>query len=130
MVIVIIGILAGVVALNVMNAPDEASATATRAQITNLETALKQYKLRFRSFPTSAQGLNALVAKPTRAPVPKQDYPAGGFLDSETVPLDGWKNPFVYSYDPATRRYEIVSYGADGEVGGDGPSTDISSRDP
>ena len=126
-VVVIISILVGVVAVNVINAPDEAAQVTTRSQIKEVETALKLYKFKCKALPTTAQGLAALVTKPTTPPVP-ENYPSESFLPN--LPLDGWNREFIY-LSPAKdgRAYEIISYGADGEPGGEEADADISSRD-
>lgn len=126
-VVVIISILVGVVALNVMNAPDEAAGTATQAQVRTLESALSMYRNKFGKFPTTRQGLDALVQKPAGV---EGTYPAGGFLGSTSVPQDGWKQDFIYlSPGSDGQPYEVISYGADGEPGGEGANADISSND-
>lgn len=126
-VVVIISILVGVVAVNIMHAPDEAAITATKAQIKNFETSLKMYQTKFRDFPSTAQGLDALINKPAGV---SGNYPAGGYLDSTKLPMDGWKREFIYiSPGKDGQPYEIISYGSDGEPGGEEAATDISSSD-
>jgi len=126
-VVVIISILVGVVAVNIMHAPDEAASTATKAQMKNFETALKMYRNKFNGYPSTAQGLNALIRKPAGV---TGTYPAGGYLDSTTLPQDGWKQDFIYiSPGKDGQPYEIISYGSDGEPGGEEAAADISSSD-
>jgi len=126
-VVVIISILVAVVAVNIMGAPDEAAITATKAQIKNFDTGLKMYRSKFSAYPSTAQGLDALINKPVGV---TGRYPAGGFLDSTKLPMDGWKREFIYiSPGKDGQPYEIISYGSDGEPGGEEAATDISSSD-
>ena len=91
---------------------------AARTQISNFETALEQYRLRNRQYPTTGQGLQALIS-------PHQ------FLGSTTVPKDPWGNEYVYRQPgPNGLAYEIISYGADGQPGGTGLDADVSSAGP
>jgi general secretion pathway protein G len=129
-VIMIISVLATVVVLNLLDAPDQGKKAATAASIKSLEVAVSSYNIA-NGLPTQAQGLNALINAPTIAPIPK-NYPQGGYLSSTELPLDGWKRPFIYltpARDGKTR-YEIISYGADGEPGGEGYDADMSSAQP
>lgn len=126
-VVVIISILVGVVALNLMDAPDEASRAATQSQIRTFETALTMYRNKFQKFPTTSQGLDALVKNPGGL---SGTYPSAGFLSSTEVPQDGWKQDFIYiSPGKDGQPYEIISYGSDGEPGGEEAAADISSND-
>jgi len=126
-VVVIISILVGVVAVNIMHAPDDAAITATKAQIKNFDTSLKMYRSKFSTYPSTAQSLDALINKPAGL---SGSYPAGGFLDSTKLPMDGWKQPFIYiSPGKDGQPYEIISYGSDGEPGGEEAAADISSSD-
>lgn len=128
-VIVIITILAGIVTVNIVQKPGEARVAAARLQIKQLQTALQMYHTAQGRYPTQAQGLDALVNKPAVEPVPAT-YPEHGYLESRTVPLDPWKNDFIYLTPGRNGElYEIMSYGNDGEPGGDGEATDISSSD-
>lgn len=129
-VILIITILSSVVAVQLFREPAKAKIAAAKAQIENFELALDLYKLDAGQFPTDEQGLQALIERPTVAPVP-QNYPDGeGYLKKLRLPLDPWKNEYVYMV-PGSRgeRYEIISYGADGEPGGESENMDISSSD-
>lgn len=117
-VIAIIGVLATVVTASLLSASEEGNVTAATAQIKNFETALMQYRLKNKTFPTTEQGLQALVSGPQR------------FLNSSTVPNDPWGNPYVYRAPGRDGSpYEIISYGADGQPGGTGYNADISSAD-
>lgn len=126
-VIVIITVLATVVAVNLLGAPDDAKAAATRATIQNVKTALEKYHLDQGFFPSQQQGLGALVERASSAPAPKK-WPEGGYLDK--LPADGWNAPLSFLVPGRNgRRYEVFSLGKDGQVGGDGPNADISSSD-
>lgn len=127
-VIVILGILAAIIAPRIIGRTDEAKVTEGRVQIENFETALKLYKLDNGVYPTTEQGLQALVDKPATGVVPK-NWREGGYLEKRKVPPDPWGNTYVY-ISPGTRsEYEIISYGADGVRGGEGFSKDIESWD-
>ena len=129
-VIMIISVLAAVVAVNVLSTPNEGKRAATIANIKSLQTAVASYNVA-NGLPTQQQGLQALVDAPTTPPIPR-NYPTGGYLSTATIPLDGWGNPFVYlipARDGKTA-YEIISYGADGEPGGEAFDADISSAYP
>ena len=128
-VIAIMAILAGVVAVNVMNKPAEAKVTAARAQLQILNTAVQIYRTEQGQIPTLQQGLRALVEKPTTPPVPER-YPVDGYLDGTSVPTDPWRNDYIYLVPSRTgRSFEIISYGSDGEPGGDGDAADLSTSD-
>jgi len=126
-VVMIIGMLAAVVGVQLFNRLEKAKRKACVVQIRQLQSALANYRLDNNRFPTTEQGLQALVEKPTSEPSPK-NYPPGGYLDSKSVPLDPWGNPYVY-YSPGINgeEYTIESYGADGVDGGEGQNADIES---
>jgi len=125
-VIVILGILAGLIVPRIMGRPEEAKRTKARMQIESLETAIKLFKLDNGFYPTTEQGLQSLVEQPETGRIPKR-YKKGGYLEKGTVPKDPWGNDFVY-ISPGTRGdYEVISYGADGTAGGEGTDKDINS---
>ena len=128
-VVLIITILATIVGLNVAREPGKARAAAAKAQIGTFRTALQLYRMNHGQIPTQAQGLSALCVRPTLAPVP-ENYPADGYLETRTVPLDPWGRDFAYLV-PGTRgeAFEVISYGADGQPGGEDDAADISSSD-
>lgn len=128
-VIVIITILGAVVAMNVGGAPDTARVASTRANIHILKTCIARYQLDNGRIPTESQGLAALCVKPTVDPIPTV-FPVGGYLDVPHVPQDGWKHDFIYTVADDGVRYEIRSYGKDGEPGGTDVNADLSSNDP
>lgn len=128
-VVLIVTILASIVGVNLLHKPGEARVSAARMQLQQLKTAVQLYRAEQGRVPTQEQGLEALVNRPTREPVPST-YPEGGYLDSREVPLDPWKNQYLYLV-PGRRNepFEIISYGSDGEPGGSGEAADLSSSD-
>jgi general secretion pathway protein G len=91
-----------------------------------LDDAITQFKLDTGRFPTEEEGLKVLVEQPADV----TNYPEGGYLKTSTVPKDAWGNDFVYHLNPESGGpFEIISYGADGEPGGEGYNADLSSRD-
>ncbi len=126
-VLVIISLLASIIGPKLFGRTDEARRTAATAQIRNIESALALYERDNGTFPTTEQGLQALVEKPAIEPVPK-NWHEGGYVDKNKVPLDPWHNPYVYiSPGVHNKEYDIKSYGADGEEGGEGKYADIES---
>ncbi|KAB0667417.1 type II secretion system protein GspG [Oryzomonas japonica] len=127
-VIVILALLAALVGPKIMGRTDDAKIQTTKTQIRNLESALKLYKLDNGAYPSTEQGLNSLVTKPTVGVIPK-NFKEGGYLESKNVPKDGWGNDFLYVSPGEHGDYDLYSYGADGAKGGDGKNADISSWD-
>ena len=125
-VIVILGILAGLIVPRIMTRPEDAKRVKARLQIESMETALKLYKLDSGSYPTTEQGLQALVDEPTSGNLPKK-WKKGGYLEKGTVPMDPWGNEFVYLSPGLNGDYDIISYGADGMPGGEEYNKDINS---
>ncbi len=126
-VIAIISLLAGVVLLNIAPQLGMGKQAAAKAQIQVFASAVDTYHMANGRYPTQAQGLDALVRKPTQEPVP-ENYPESGYLNGRTIPLDPWKHPYIY-LTPGRQNepFEILSYGGDGEPGGDGANADLSS---
>lgn len=125
--VVIITILAGVVGVQLADAPHEARVAAAQAQISNFKLALNRYRMDNGRLPSPAQGLQALVERPRIDPVPAQ-YPENGYLESRTIPKDPWGNPYIYLVPGRDGTpFQIISYGADGEPGGEGRDADITS---
>ena len=123
-VIAIIGILATLIVPNIMGRPDEARATAAKHDVGTINQALKLYRLDTGRYPTTEQGIKALVERPTSEPIP-QNWKTGGYLSS--VPKDPWGNAYHYS-NPGTRgEIDVISYGADGKPGGTGTDADIGN---
>lgn len=127
-VVVILAMLAAIVGPRLMGRTDDAKVTDARVQIKNIETALKLYKLDNGSYPSTEQGLGALVAKPTVGVIPKS-YKDGGYLESKKMPKDPWDNDFLYVSPGEHGDYDLFSYGPDGAKGGDGKNADITSWD-
>ncbi|MCD6152709.1 MAG: type II secretion system major pseudopilin GspG [Syntrophobacterales bacterium] len=125
-VIVILGILAGLIVPRIMNRPEEARQAKARMQIESLETALKLYKLDNGGYPSTEQGLQALVEAPTVGILPRK-WREGGYLEKGKVPKDPWGNDYIYLSPGTSGDYDIISYGADGEQGGEGKNKDINS---
>jgi general secretion pathway protein G len=126
-VVVILGILAGLIIPKIMGRPEEAKRLKARMQIEQLEQALKLYYLDNGEYPTTEQGLSALVEQPTIEPVPKR-WREGGYLEKGKIPNDPWDTPFVYvSPGVHNKDFDLVSYGADREEGGEGKNADIES---
>jgi general secretion pathway protein G len=128
-VIVIIGIFAAILVPRIMDSPEQAKRAKAKMEVKGIESALKIYKLDNGFYPTTEQGLEALIKKPDTSPVPNK-WKEGGYLEGSTVPKDPWDNPYYYtSPGPEGKDYEIVSYGQDKEPGGTGRDADISSLD-
>jgi len=127
-VIVILALLAALVGPKIMGRTDDAKIQTTKTQIRNLESALKLYKLDSGVYPSTEQGLNALVSIPTVGVIPK-NFKEGGYLESKNVPKDGWGNDFLYVSPGEHGDYDLYSYGADGVKGGEGKNADINSWD-
>ena len=125
-VIIILGILAVYVAPKIMSRPGEARQVKARLDIQNLENALKLYKLDNGSYPTTEQGLQALVEKPETGTVPKK-WKEGGYLEKGRVSKDPWGNEFVYLSPGLKGDFDIISYGLDGAPGGEGENKDINN---
>ena len=125
-VIVILGILAGLIIPRIMSRPDEARQSKARIQIESLETALKLYKLDNGSYPSTEQGLQALVEAPSVGSLPKK-WREGGYLEKGRVPKDPWGNEYVYLCPGTHGECDIISYGADGEPDGEKKDKDINS---
>ena len=122
-VLVIIAVVAAVIVPNVIGRPDEARVTVARTDIRTIASALELYRLDNRTYPTTAQGLEALVEKPTASPVPP-NWVAGGYLSA--VPTDPWGAPYLYRAPGESGPFDLVSLGADGRPGGSGVDADIA----
>jgi general secretion pathway protein G len=121
-VVVILGILAALIAPNVIGNIDKAQVTKVKQDIRAIESALKLYRLdRFR-YPTSDEGLEALVTAPSDSTVP---WPAGGYLDR--IPKDPWDRPYVYLQPGNNGEFDVYSLGRDGVQGGEGVDADIGN---
>jgi general secretion pathway protein G len=127
-VIVILALLAALVAPKLIGRSDDAKIADAKVQIRNIETGLKLYKLDSGVYPTTEQGLQALVEKPTVGQIPN-NWRTGGYLESKTIPKDPWKNDYLYLSPGEHGDYDLCSYGADGVKGGEGNNADICSWD-
>ncbi len=125
-VIVIIGILAGLIVPRIMSRPEQAKKVKARMQVESIATALKLYKLDNGAYPTTEQGLQALVQMPSSGTSAK-NWRKGGYLEKGKVPQDPWGNDFVYLCPGIHDDFDIVSYGADGASGGEDTNADINS---
>jgi general secretion pathway protein G len=125
-VLVIIGLLVSIVAPNVLRRADEARVQKVQADFKNIETALKLYRLDNFNYPTTEQGLQALVEKPTLDPIPP-NWKSGGYL--EVLPQDPWGRAYLY-LQPAEfggGDFDLYTLGADGVTGGDDQNADIGN---
>ena len=125
-VLVILGILAGLIVPRIMDRPEEARRTKATIQIQSLEQALQLYKLDNGQYPTTEQGLHALVEPPSVGRLAKK-WREGGYLDKGKVPLDPWDNEFVYISPGLHGDFDLMSYGPDNEPGGEGKDADINN---
>ncbi|MCM2285030.1 MAG: type II secretion system major pseudopilin GspG [Desulfobacula sp.] len=127
-VVVILGILATYIAPRFMGRTDDAKAVKAKVDILAIETALKLYKLDNGDYPTTEQGLAALVEKPSTEPVPL-NWKEKGYLEKAKVPTDPWGKEYLYLSPGVHDDYDLISYGADGVQGGEGKNKDVNSWD-
>lgn len=126
-VMAIIGILSIIVLPRFMDIPQKARIQAAKQQMSAFGLALDRYSLDSGIYPTTEQGLDALVKKPATEPMP-QNYNEGGYMKKTEVPKDPWGNAYIYkSPGENGRDYEITSLGSDGKEGGTGDKADIHS---
>ncbi len=125
-VIVILGILAWQVVPRIMGKPEEARRLKARMDIASLETALKMYKLDNGVYPSTEQGLQALIEAPTIGQLPRK-WRKGGYLERGKVPLDPWESEFIYLSPGLHGDFDLISYGNDGEPGGEEDNVDINN---
>jgi general secretion pathway protein G len=126
-IMIVVAIIAGLVAMVAPNILGEAGAArvkTAKAEMSNISSALSMYKLNNFTYPSTSQGLEALVSKPSGSPEPK-NYKDGGYIPR--LPTDPWGNHYLYLSQQG--KFELISYGADGEEGGEGDAVDISSLD-
>ncbi len=121
-VLVIIGVLAALIVPNVLDRADDARVTAARTDVNNLMQAVKLYKLDNQRYPTSEQGLQSLVAKPTVGPIPPNWKP---YLDK--LPNDPWGHSYQFANPGLKGEIDVYSFGADGVIGGEGKNAEIGS---
>jgi general secretion pathway protein G len=126
-VVIILGLLAGLVLPRILGQEEKAKVEATKVQIRSLEDALDAYKLDNGFYPTTDQGFDALIKKPESGRIPDK-WREGGYLKPARIPKDPWGKDFIYlSPGNEGREYDISSYGADNEPGGEGNNADIES---
>lgn len=127
-VVLIIGMLSGIVGFAVFQQVDKARVVTAKTQISRLESSLELYNMDNGHFPTSEQGLEALISEPTTAPEP-MNYQPGGYLKGGQLPLDPWGNEFGYE-SPGTNNqdsYDLWSFGRDGAPGGEDLNADLGN---
>ena len=125
-VIVIIGLLATIVAINVIPAPDTARVEKAKADIATIEQALEQYRLDNLSYPSQTDGLQALISPPASLAQP-QRYRRGGYI--KKLPQDPWGRAYNYAVPGRKGAFDISSLGADGQPGGESENADIYSSE-
>ena len=121
-VVAILGILAAIVVPRIMDRPDEAKRVAAKADIATIVSQLKIYRLDNGNYPTTEQGLGALVQRPSTNPVPPNWKP---YLDR--LPKDPWQGDYQYLYPGVKGEIDVFSLGADGQPGGNGADADVGS---
>jgi general secretion pathway protein G len=117
-VVIILGILALYIGPKIMGEPEKAKRVKTKLDLATLETALKMYKLDNGMYPSTEQGLQALVEAPETGVIPKK-WRKGGYLEKNKVPKDPWGNEFVYISPGVHGDFDLISYGLDGVPGGE-----------
>lgn len=123
-VVAILGILAAIVVPKIMGRPDDARIVAAKQDIGAIMQALKLYRLDNATYPSTEQGLQALIAKPASQPVPL-NWKSGGYLDK--IPKDPWGHEYQMLSPGVHGEIDVFSYGADGQAGGEGNNADIGS---
>ncbi len=125
-VILILGLLAGIVGPRLFGSAEDAKQTKARVQIENLSSALKMYRIDSGRYPTTEQGLEALVTQPQSGDIPKK-WKKGGYLAKKQIPKDPWGNEYIYLSPGVHDDFDISSYGDDGTPGGEDKDKDINS---
>ena len=123
-VIVILGLLAAIVVINVVPFGDKARVVKAKSDIATIESALNAYQLSMSSFPTTSDGLNALITPPAGLSDPSQ-YQKGGYI--KKLEKDPWGHPYLYASPGQHGAFDVWSLGADGKEGGEGADADIGS---
>ncbi|AQR62273.1 type II secretion system protein GspG [Brevundimonas sp. LM2] len=124
-VLAIIAVVAVLIVPNVIGRPDEARVTVAKTDLKTIATALRVYRLDNGDYPTTEQGLEALVTRPTAPPEPRS-YSADGYLPE--VPTDPWGKAYVYRSPGTGTPYDLLSFGKDGEEGGEALDADLSDK--
>ncbi len=125
-VIIILGILASYVAVRITGQTEDARRTQAKVQIETFETALKLYKLDNGSYPSTEQGLQALVEAPSTGKLPR-NWREGGYLEKGRIPKDPWGDDYIYLSPGFHGDYDIMSYGDDNNPGGEGKDADVNN---
>ena len=125
-VMIIIGVLASLVLPRLMGRTDEARVTGAQIQMKNFETALRLFEMDNGFYPSTEQGLEALIKIPETGQIP-ENYKPGGYLDKKRIETDPWGNEYVYISPGEENKYDIITYGADGKPGGEKYDADISN---
>lgn len=124
-VLTIIAVVAVMIVPNVLGRPDEARRTVAQTDLKTISAALKMYRLDNGAYPTTAQGLQALVERPTSSPAPR-NWHEEGYLPE--LPTDPWGRPYAYASPGRTGPFDLISHGRDGEAGGEGMDADLTDR--
>jgi general secretion pathway protein G len=127
-VVVIISVLIALAAPSFMGRAEQAKVTAAKTDLTTFGQALEMYRLDNSHYPSTDQGLEALVSKPSGSPEPKS-WNIDGYLAKGKLPVDPWGNPYQYYLGQDRRSFDLFSYGADGREGGEGLDADIFFED-
>lgn len=122
----IVAIMGTVVTLSLIGNVNKANLEKLKGDINTLRTALTSYKVDNGTYPTTEQGLEALIRRPTSEPVP-QSYPSSGYLGSSAVPKDPWKRDYIYIYPGRHGDFDLYTLGNDGREGGEGENMDIGT---
>lgn len=122
-VMVILGLLVAIVGPNIMGRSDQARVTVAETQLNNIESALDLYRMDNSHYPSTQQGLEALVSRPSGSPEPR-NWNTDGYMKS--VPQDPWGNEYQYVSPGTEGPYDLYSYGSDGQEGGEGDAADLS----
>lgn len=124
-VLAIIALVAVMIVPNVIGRPDEARVTVAKTDLKTISAALRMYRLDNGDYPTTDQGLAALVQRPTKPPVPT-NWTGDGYLPD--LPIDPWNKPYVYRSPGQAGRFDLLSYGKDGKPGGEKLDADLTDR--
>lgn len=122
-VLVIIAVVAAMIVPSVIGRPDEARVTVAKSDLRSIAGALEIYRLDNRTYPTTSQGLSALVDRPTVPPEPV-NWASDGYLS--VMPQDPWGTSYVYRFPGENGRFDLITLGADGQPGGEGVNADIA----
>ena len=125
-VITILGILAALIVPRVVGRTDDARVAAARQDIASVMQALKLYRLDNGRYPSTEQGLRALIEKPTAEPIPN-NWKQGGYLERSALPKDPWGKEYQYLNPGLRGEIDVFSFGRDGQSGGEGPDADVGS---